>query len=126
MAEPQPPLHDASNGSCECEPRHIRIANYAGELRQGANPHAQGGRCHVAEPAHTLSLFVLLATAGISHAAQVGWPEAVSRLAAERYKAQTCVALLKGTKNEAQMARGRLAWPMPPPNPTMTPSLRAC
>ena len=62
------------------------------------------------KPARTLSLFVLFAAAGISHAADVGWPEATGRLAGERFKAEECVALLKKHGSPAQIDRSRLEY----------------
>jgi hypothetical protein len=53
---------------------------------------------------------VLLLAASVSQAAEVGWPDAVSRLASERYKAETCVALLKKHGTPAQIDRGRLTY----------------
>jgi hypothetical protein len=47
---------------------------------------------------------------GFSRAADVGWPEAVARLAGERAKAETCAALLKGHGNKEQISRGQLAY----------------
>jgi hypothetical protein len=57
-----------------------------------------------------LVLALLLAERAISQTADIGWPEAVSRLAGERSRAEICVALLKGHGNEAQIAHGRLAY----------------
>jgi hypothetical protein len=47
---------------------------------------------------------------GISRAADIGWAEAVGRLAGERSKAETCAALLKGHGDEQQISRGQLAY----------------
>jgi hypothetical protein len=47
---------------------------------------------------------------GISRAADIGWPEAVGRLAGERSKAETCAALLKGYGDKQQSFRGQLAY----------------
>ncbi len=58
----------------------------------------------------TLLVLLVLAWPEISHAQGIGWPEAVSRLAGERSKAETCVALLKGHGNSAQKARGQLTY----------------
>jgi hypothetical protein len=38
------------------------------------------------------------------------WPEAVAQLTSERTKAETCVSLVKKHGNEAQIARGQLAY----------------
>jgi hypothetical protein len=38
------------------------------------------------------------------------WPEAVAQLTGERTKAETCVSLVKKHGNEAQIARGQLAY----------------
>ena len=55
-----------------------------------------------------LLTFMLAAlSGGISRAADIGWPEAVSRLAEQRSKAETCVAVLKGHGDTAQIERGR-------------------
>jgi len=60
--------------------------------------------------ASLLLTFLLIMPVGarISRAQDVGWPEAVARLAQTRSKAEACVALLKGNGNDAQIARGRL------------------
>jgi hypothetical protein len=56
-----------------------------------------------------LLTFILVAgPAGFGRAAGIGWPEAVSRLAEQRSKAETCVGVLKGLGDKAQIARGRL------------------
>jgi hypothetical protein len=57
----------------------------------------------------TLALLISMAP-GISRAADIGWPEAVGRLAGERSKAETCAALLKGYGDEQQSSRGQLAY----------------
>ena len=57
------------------------------------------------------ALAVLISIAsGISRAADIGWPEAVGRLAGERSKAETCAALLKGYGDQQQSSRGQLAY----------------
>jgi hypothetical protein len=58
----------------------------------------------------TLLVLLVCAPAGIGQATGIGWPEAVSRLAGERSKAEICVALLKGHGNQDQISRGRLAY----------------
>src|SRR5207247_9295855 len=55
-------------------------------------------------------LLLLLVSHGYSRAAGIGWPEAVARLARERSKAETCVALLKGHGNAAQISNGQLTY----------------
>ncbi len=55
------------------------------------------------------ALLISIAPA-ISRAAEIGWPEAVGRLAGERSKAETCVALLKGYGDEQQSSQGQLAY----------------
>jgi hypothetical protein len=47
---------------------------------------------------------------GISQEADIGWPEAVGRLAGERSNAETCAALLKGYGDPQQIAQGQLAY----------------
>ena len=58
--------------------------------------------------------WTLLVLLGLAHqaiqAAGIGWPEAVARLAGERAKAETCVALLKRYGNDSQIANGQLAY----------------
>ena len=57
-------------------------------------------------------LLTLLALAGspIGRASDIGWPEAVARLAGERTKAETCVGLLKKHGDPTQKSRGELAY----------------
>jgi hypothetical protein len=55
-----------------------------------------------------LALFVSIAP-GISRA-DIGWPEAVGRLAGERSKAKTCAELLKGYGDQQQSSRGQLTY----------------
>jgi hypothetical protein len=40
----------------------------------------------------------------------MSWPEAVGQIAGQRTKAETCVALMKRYGNDAQIARGKLAY----------------
>src|SRR5450631_1899099 len=47
---------------------------------------------------------------GISQEADIGWPEAVGRLAGERSNAETCAALLKGYGDPQQIAQVQLAY----------------
>ena len=56
-----------------------------------------------------LILLISIAT-GICRAADIGWPEAVGRLAGERSKAENCAALLKGHGDKQQISRGELAY----------------
>jgi hypothetical protein len=44
------------------------------------------------------------------HASEIGWPEAISRLAGERSKAETCGGVLKSYGNPQQLAQGQLAY----------------
>jgi hypothetical protein len=55
-------------------------------------------------------VFLVLAGSEFSHAADIGWPEAVGRLAGERSKAETCIALMKRYGSEDQISRGRLTY----------------
>jgi hypothetical protein len=55
-----------------------------------------------------LALLISIAP-GIS-LADIGWPEAIGRLAGERTKAETCAALLKGSGDQQNIPRGQLAY----------------
>jgi hypothetical protein len=57
-------------------------------------------------------LLVLLvwAAPALGQATGIGWPEAVSRLAEERSKAELCVASLKRYGNQEQISHGRLTY----------------
>lgn len=60
-----------------------------------------------------LASFALLASsvAGIGRAADdIGWPEAVDRLATEKANAQNCAALLKKYGGKPQISRGEFAY----------------
>jgi hypothetical protein len=57
-----------------------------------------------------VTLAVLVAGAAGGEAADIGWPEAVGRLAGQRSNAELCVAVLKGHGNADQLLRGRLAY----------------
>jgi hypothetical protein len=46
----------------------------------------------------------------IGRAADIGWPEAVGRLAGARTRAETCAAVLKAYGDEQQISRGQLAY----------------
>jgi hypothetical protein len=62
---------------------------------------------------HIWRLLVIVLTwalPGISQAAAIGWPEAVSQLAEERSKAERCVGSFRAYGNKEQIARGRLAY----------------
>src|SRR4051794_41920831 len=59
---------------------------------------------------HLMSLLVLLVTASISLAQEVGWPEAVSRLAGERYRAETCIRILKKRGTPEQIDRSSMVY----------------
>jgi hypothetical protein len=47
---------------------------------------------------------------GISRAEDIGWPEAVDRLAGERSKAETCAASFKQYADAQQIPKGQLAY----------------
>ena len=57
----------------------------------------------------TFALLISIAP-GVSRPADIGWPEAVGRLAGERTKAETCTALLKGYADQQQSSRGQLVY----------------
>ena len=54
------------------------------------------------------ALFISIAP-GIS-LADIGWPEAVGRLAGERTNAETCAAVLKAYGDKQQISRDQLAY----------------
>jgi len=54
--------------------------------------------------------FVAALTWSCAQAAELGWPEAVGRLAGERSKAEICAGVLKKRGTEAQISRGLLAY----------------
>ena len=56
-----------------------------------------------------LALLVLTGSA-IGQPAAISWPEAAARLAGERAKAETCVALMKKYGDDAQVARAQLTY----------------
>jgi hypothetical protein len=62
------------------------------------------------EAGYAGTLALLVTFGGIGHAAGIGWPEAVGRLAGERSKAEICVAMLKGHGNKQQVSHGRLVY----------------
>ncbi len=55
-------------------------------------------------------LAILIIWPGGGHAQGIGWPEAVTRLAAERTKATTCVALLKKHGEPTAVSKGALSY----------------
>jgi hypothetical protein len=55
-----------------------------------------------------LMVALVAGSSGMTWAADIGWPEAVSRLAEQRSKGETCVAVLKGHGSATQIERGRL------------------
>ncbi len=57
----------------------------------------------------TLALLITVLT-GISRAEDIGWPEAVDRLAGERSKAETCAASFKEYASPQQRSKGELAY----------------
>ena len=57
----------------------------------------------------TLALLILIAPR-ISQATDIGWPEAVGRLARERTMAETCAGLLKGHGDKQQILGGQLRY----------------
>jgi hypothetical protein len=59
-----------------------------------------------------MALIVVCSAAWAASAQDIGWQEAVARLAQERTLAETCVALLKkhGHGNAGAIERGRLAY----------------
>ena len=54
------------------------------------------------------ALIVVCSAARAASAQEIGWQEAVARLAQERTLAETCVALLKKHGNAGAINRGRL------------------
>jgi hypothetical protein len=61
-------------------------------------------------PKIVLPLLAILLWMPVGHAADIGWPEAVARLAGERTKAETCAGLLKSHGTDEQVTRGRLGY----------------
>jgi hypothetical protein len=62
-------------------------------------------------PIWTMLAFMLSLAPGIGRAADdIGWPEAVDRLAGEKSKALTCAALLKKYGGTHQISQGELAY----------------
>ena len=57
-----------------------------------------------------MALVVACSAAWAASAQDIGWQEAVARLAQERTLAETCVALLKKYGNAGAIDRGRLAY----------------
>ena len=56
-----------------------------------------------------LALFVLTDSV-IAQPAAISWPDAVGKIAGERAKAETCVALMKKYGDDAQKARGEITY----------------
>jgi hypothetical protein len=56
------------------------------------------------------ALALLVSTAPRISLADIGWPEAVGRLAGERSKADTCASLFKEYADKQQIAQGQLAY----------------
>ena len=56
-----------------------------------------------------LALFVLT-DAVIAQSAAISWPDAVSQIAGERAKAETCVALMKKYGDDSQRVRGEITY----------------
>jgi hypothetical protein len=81
------------------------IVSHIGDAPQKVESVKRGTMC-----AWTLLVLLVGPTAGMSQAASIGWPEAVSRLVEERSKAETCAASLKGHGDQEQIARGRLTY----------------
>jgi hypothetical protein len=61
-------------------------------------------------PILTRLALVISIAPGISRAAEIGWPEAVGRLAGERSKAETCAAMLKECGDKRQIFQGQIAY----------------
>jgi hypothetical protein len=63
-------------------------------------------------PRALLALLALFALTGsvIGQPAEISWPDAVSQIAGERAKAETCVALMKKYGDDAQKARGQIIY----------------
>jgi hypothetical protein len=57
-----------------------------------------------------LSIFALSVGCGLAQAEDIGWQEAVVRLAGERTRAETCVRLLKTYGDEDAVSRGDLVY----------------
>jgi hypothetical protein len=56
-----------------------------------------------------LALFVLTDSV-IAQPAAISWPDAVSQIASERAKAETCVALMKKYGDDSQRVRGEITY----------------
>ena len=56
-----------------------------------------------------LALFVLTGSA-VGQPVSISWPDAVGKIAGERAKAETCVALMKKYGDDAQKARGQMTY----------------
>ena len=66
----------------------------------------------ILRPGALTALLALLVMSGpaISQPASISWAEAVARLAGERARAETCVALVKKYGTDPQVARAQLAY----------------
>jgi hypothetical protein len=64
----------------------------------------------VVRPSQIWFALAVLVVPGISRGADIGWPEAVGRLAGERSKAETCAGLLKGHGDKQQIAQGQMVY----------------
>jgi hypothetical protein len=62
------------------------------------------------KPLLVVSALIIADLPGSSRASEIGWPEAVSRLAGERSKAETCGGALKTYGNPQQVGQGQLAY----------------
>jgi hypothetical protein len=58
----------------------------------------------------TLLALLVLSGLAIAQPAAISWPDAVSQIAGERAKAETCVALMKKYGDDAQKARGQITY----------------
>jgi hypothetical protein len=63
-------------------------------------------------PAALVAVLGLLASQGtaLGQPAEISWPDAVAQLAGERAMAETCVAVLKKSGDDAQIVRGQLIY----------------
>ena len=66
----------------------------------------------IVRPTAFSALLALLVLTGsvIAQPTAISWPDAVGQIAGERAKAETCVALMKKYGDEAQKARGQIAY----------------
>jgi hypothetical protein len=66
--------------------------------------------CFGQRPFLALLALLMPTVVSVGQPATMTWPDAVAQLTAERTKAETCVALVKKFGDEAQSARGQLAY----------------